>query len=75
LEAPPTANVVDQDCAEVSIAVLYIMYQLQESISTVNSKSALASIREGPHDGHAPTLSVLTDDFLLVLRGILLVLG
>jgi hypothetical protein len=44
-----------------------------QSISTINSKAALAGVCVDSSDGHAPTLSVLLDDFPLVAGRVLLV--
>jgi hypothetical protein len=49
------------------------MDQLFQSISTINSKAALAGVCVDSSDGHAPALSVLLDDFPLVVGRLLLV--
>jgi hypothetical protein len=51
------------------------MDQLFQSISTVNSKAALAGVCVGSRDRHAAAFGVLLDDFPLIISRVLLVLG
>jgi hypothetical protein len=74
LKAPPTADVVDQDDAEVGVAGLDVADQALQGLAPVDAKPALALVGVGPHDVDVAARRVLPDLVALVLGGVLLVL-
>ncbi len=75
LEAPPAADVIDQDDLEIDIAGLDILDQALQRIAAIDVEAATPFIGVGAYDLDAVLLGVFPDLVCLVLRRVLLVVG
>jgi hypothetical protein len=75
LEAPPAADVIDQDDLEIGITGLDITDQALQRIAAIDVEAAAPFVGVGAHDRDAVLLGVFPDLVGLVLGRVLLVVG
>src|SRR5271167_3400986 len=75
LEPAPAADVIDENCTEVSLASFHIMDQLLQSVSPFDPEATFAGVGVSSNDHHAAPLGIVPNDIPLVFRGVLLMLS
>jgi hypothetical protein len=72
LEAPPPADNVDKDGAEVGRPAIHDPQQFLKAFATLNAKSTFPGVGESPHDEQPAFVRVALDGGVLIFRRVLL---
>jgi hypothetical protein len=74
LETAPSANVINEDGAEVGLTSLDVPDQRLDPVPAIEAKAAFPRVGVGPYDFQALLLGIFTDRTRLVLGRIALML-